>query len=151
MTLRLCLTALRNRQYRQQEATESPPNPQSITEALSLANRLFLGYSLAGCPPAEPASASATGNDSQLAYNGFSATSNNPLNSVSQPKGTLQTLPLPLRPHLQNRVAIFFPPNIILGGNRDFKTRTHRFFFGMVKPQPGDISIVVWQLAPSHP
>src|SRR6266852_402003 len=51
MTLRLCLPALRNRQYRQQEATESPPNPQSITEALSLANRLFLGYSLAGCPP----------------------------------------------------------------------------------------------------
>jgi len=51
-----------------------------------------VGYSLAGCPPAEPASASPTGNDSQLPYNDFSANGNNPLNSVSQPKGALQSL-----------------------------------------------------------
>jgi hypothetical protein len=43
-----------------------------------------VGYSLAGCPPAEPASASPTGHDSQqstLPYNDFSANSNYPLTS----------------------------------------------------------------------
>ena len=62
-----------------------------------------VGYSLAGCPPAEPASASPTGNDSQqptLPYNDFSANGNNPLNFVSQPKGALQfrRYPPPLTP-----------------------------------------------------
>ena len=61
-----------------------------------------VGYSLAGCPPAEPASASPTGNDSQqptLPYNDFSANGNNPLNFVSQPKGALQNAgPLPHTP-----------------------------------------------------
>jgi len=52
-----------------------------------------VGYSLAGCPPAEPASASPTGNNSQLPYNDFSANGNNPLNSVSQPKGALHQPP----------------------------------------------------------
>ena len=49
-----------------------------------------VGYSLAGCPPAEPASASPTGDDSQqstLPYNDFSANGNYPLNFVSQSKG----------------------------------------------------------------
>jgi hypothetical protein len=49
---------------------------------------------LAGCPPAEPASASPTGDDSQqstLPYNDFSANGNYPLNFVSQSKGALQT------------------------------------------------------------
>src|SRR2546427_13260003 len=57
-----------------------------------------VGYSLAGCSPAEPASASPTGNDSQqpmLPYNDFSANGNNPLNSVSQPKGALHSIPFP--------------------------------------------------------
>jgi hypothetical protein len=51
------------------------------------------GYSLAGCPPAEPASASPTKDDSQQPsppYNDFSANSNNPLNFVSQSTGALQ-------------------------------------------------------------
>ena len=51
-----------------------------------------VGYSLAGCPPAEPASASPTANDSQpptLPYNDFSANGNYPLYFVSQPKGAL--------------------------------------------------------------
>src|SRR5271157_1869779 len=55
-----------------------------------------VAYSLAGCPPAEPASASPTANDSQqptMPYNDFSANGNNPLNFVSQPKGALQILP----------------------------------------------------------
>ena len=55
-----------------------------------------VGYSLAGCPPAEPASASPTGDDSQqstLPYNDFSANGNYPLNFVSQSKGALQTAP----------------------------------------------------------
>ena len=42
-----------------------------------------VGYSLAGCPPAELASASPTGHDSQqstLPYNDFSANGNYPLN-----------------------------------------------------------------------
>ena len=56
-----------------------------------------IGYSLAGCPPAEPASASPTGNDSPLPYNDFSANGNNSLNSVSQPKGALHRGPSPLR------------------------------------------------------
>jgi len=54
-----------------------------------------VGYSLAGCPPAEPASASPTGDDSQQStspYNDFSANGNYPLNFVSQSKGALQTL-----------------------------------------------------------
>ena len=57
-----------------------------------------VGYSLAGCPPAEPASASPTANDSQqprLPYNDFSANGNYPLNFVSQSKGALQFEPLP--------------------------------------------------------
>ena len=51
-----------------------------------------VGYSLAGCPPAEPASASPTGDDSQqstLPYNDFSENGNYPLNFVSQSKGAL--------------------------------------------------------------
>jgi hypothetical protein len=55
-----------------------------------------VGYSLAGCPPAEPASASPTGHDSQqstLPYNDFSANGNYPLNFVSQSKGALQIVP----------------------------------------------------------
>jgi hypothetical protein len=42
-----------------------------------------VGYSLASCPPAEPASTSPTGNDSQqptLPYNDFSVNGNNPAN-----------------------------------------------------------------------
>jgi len=53
-----------------------------------------VGYSLAGCPPAEPASASPTGDDSQqstLPYNDFSANGNYPLNFLSQSKGALQS------------------------------------------------------------
>jgi hypothetical protein len=60
-----------------------------------------VGYSLAGCPPAEPASASPTGDDSQqstLPYNDFSANGNYPLNFVSQSKGALQATPLPPEP-----------------------------------------------------
>jgi hypothetical protein len=52
-----------------------------------------VGYSLAGCPPAEPASASPTGHDSQqstLPYNDFSANGNYPLNFVSHAMGALQ-------------------------------------------------------------
>jgi hypothetical protein len=61
-----------------------------------------VGYSLTGCPPAEPASASPTGNHSQhptLPYNDFSANGNYPLNFVSQSKGALQvtTPPMPIR------------------------------------------------------
>ena len=55
-----------------------------------------VGYSLAGCPPAVPASASPTSNDSQqptLPYNDFSANGNSPLNFVSQPKGALHLIP----------------------------------------------------------
>ena len=57
-----------------------------------------VGYSLAGCPPAEPASASPTGDDSQqstLPYNDFSANGNYPLNFVSQSKGALH-IPIPV-------------------------------------------------------
>ena len=51
-----------------------------------------VGHSL-GCPPAQPASALPTGDDSQkstLPYNHFSAYGNYPLNFVSQSKGALQ-------------------------------------------------------------
>jgi hypothetical protein len=57
-----------------------------------------VGYSLAGCPPAEPASASPTGDDSQQStspYNDFSANGNYPLNFVSQSKGALHSSPFP--------------------------------------------------------
>ena len=62
-----------------------------------------VGYSLAGCPPAEPASASPTGDDSQqstLPYNDFSANGNYPLNFVSQSKGALQKDMVPDTPPL---------------------------------------------------
>jgi hypothetical protein len=52
-----------------------------------------VGYSLTGCPPAEPVSASPAENDSQqttLPYNDFSANGNYPLNFVSQSKGAVQ-------------------------------------------------------------
>ena len=64
-----------------------------------------VGYSLAGCPPAEPASASPTGDDSQqstLPYNDFSANGNYPLNFLSQSKGALQGAPFPC---ISNREA----------------------------------------------
>ena len=65
-----------------------------------------VGYSLAGCPPAEPASASPTGDDSQqstLPYNDFSANGNYPLNFVSQSKGALQSDPPPYADFAQSR------------------------------------------------
>ena len=65
--------------------------PVSSLPVLIGCDEFPVGYSLAGCPPAEPASASPTGDNSQqptLPYNDFSANGNNPLNFVSQPKGT---------------------------------------------------------------
>jgi hypothetical protein len=62
-----------------------------------------VGYSLAGCPRAEPASASPTGDDSQqstLPYNDFSANGNYPVNFRSQSKGALQREPFQERPPL---------------------------------------------------
>ena len=61
-----------------------------------------VGYSLAGCPPAELASASPTGHDSQqstLPYNDFSANGNYPLNFVSHSMGALQVTHSPLPHH----------------------------------------------------
>jgi hypothetical protein len=75
--------------------------PVSSLPVLIGCDEFPVGYSLAGCPPAEPASASPTRNDSQqptLPYNDFSANGNNPLNFVSQPKGALQNGALPLHP-----------------------------------------------------
>ena len=68
------------------------------------------GYSLAGCPPAEPASASPTEDDSQqpsLPYNDFSANSNNPLNFVSQSTGALQDGPFPCTPSRKRNLAVY--------------------------------------------
>src|ERR1017187_1424146 len=56
-----------------------------------------VGYSLAGCSPAEPASASPTGSSmrwSMSAGNYLSANGNLSLISVSQPRGSLQDLML---------------------------------------------------------
>ena len=67
--------------------------PVVAAPALIGCDEFLVGYSLAGCPPAEPASASPTGDDSQqstLPYNDFSANGNYPLNFVSQSKGALQ-------------------------------------------------------------
>src|ERR1700681_3988812 len=67
--------------------------PLVAAPALIGCDEFPVGYSLAGCPPAEPASASPTGDDSQqstLPYNDFSASGNYPLNFVSQSKGSLQ-------------------------------------------------------------
>jgi hypothetical protein len=66
--------------------------PVVAAPALIGCDEFPVGYSLAGCPPAEPASASPTGDDSQqstLPYNDFSANGNYPLNFVSQSKGAL--------------------------------------------------------------
>ena len=75
--------------------------PVSSLPVLIGCDEFPVDYSLAGCPPAEPASASPTGNDSQqptLPYNDFSANGNNPLNFVSQSKGALQfPFPCPAR------------------------------------------------------
>ena len=73
-----------------------------------------VGYSLAGCSPAEPASALPTANDSQqptLPYNDFSANGNCPLNFVSQLRGALQTAPSPHTPlpRLQSSQYNFCP------------------------------------------
>ena len=80
-----------------------------------------VGYSLAGCPPAEPASASPTGDDSQqstLPYNDFSANGNYPLNFLSQSKGALHFYFLPsivaLARSKRDTLSIFFL-NFFLG------------------------------------
>src|ERR1700731_949979 len=70
--------------------------PLVAAPALIGCDEFPVGYSLAGCPPAEPASASPTGDDSQqstLPYNDFSANGNYPLNFVSQSKGALHSSP----------------------------------------------------------
>ena len=70
-----------------------------------------VGYSSAGCSPAVPASASPPGNDSQqpmLPYNDFAASGNNPLNSVSQPKGALQNGPSPPAPRWATGAVVFW-------------------------------------------
>jgi hypothetical protein len=70
--------------------------PLVAAPALIGCDEFPVGYSLAGCPPAEPASASPTGDDSQqstLPYNDFSANGNYPLNFVSQSKGALHGYP----------------------------------------------------------
>jgi hypothetical protein len=75
--------------------------PVSSLPVLIGCDEFPIGYSLVGCPPAEPASASPTENDSQqltLPYNHFSANGNNPLNLVSQPKGALHGVPFPSSP-----------------------------------------------------
>jgi hypothetical protein len=80
-----------------------------------------IGYSLAGCPPAEPASASPTGNDSPqptLPYNDFSANGNNTLNPVSHPKGALH-----LGPIRKVLVAEFYLANIASKGPRKTNLR----------------------------
>jgi hypothetical protein len=86
---------IRCRTRRSEERQRLSPLP-----ALIGCDEFPVGYSSAGCSPAEPASASPTGNDSQqpmLPYNDFAANDNNPLNSVSQPKGALQNAPSPVR------------------------------------------------------
>ncbi len=58
------------------------------------------GYSLVGCSPAEPASASPAANDSpqgQAPRKNFSSNGNYPLNSVSHDKGSLQEQGLGVR------------------------------------------------------
>src|ERR1017187_3040713 len=60
-----------------------------------------VGYSLAGCSPAEPASASPTGSSmrwSMSSGNYLSANGNLSLISVSQPRGSLQTGRIRFRP-----------------------------------------------------
>lgn len=67
-----------------------------------------VGYSLAGCPPAELASASPTGHDSQqstLPYNDFSANGNYPLNFVSHSMGALQRCPFPRAPIPETKIV----------------------------------------------
>ena len=69
-----------------------------------------VGYSLAGCPPAEPASASPTADDSQqstLPYNDFSANGNYPLNFVSQSKGALHPASPATPPDMRVRIRRF--------------------------------------------
>jgi hypothetical protein len=69
------------------------------------------GYSLAGCSPAGPASASPAGNHCQppmLPYNAFTANGRNPLNSVSQHMGASQAIvsPIPIAPAMFTRHRI---------------------------------------------
>ena len=78
-----------------------------------------VGYSLAGCPPAEPASASPTGDDSQqstLPYNDFSANGNYPLNFLSQSKGALQATRPPYADFASVRVFVQSVPSVARAG-----------------------------------
>jgi hypothetical protein len=70
------------------------------------------GYSLAGCSPAEPASASPTGSSmrwSVASGNQLPANGNLSLISVSQPRGAVQSVPGCGRPGLRSRVAVVVP------------------------------------------
>ena len=90
------MSFLRHEEIYRSDARLSPSWERQSVSSLPVligCDEFPVGYSLAGCPPAEPASASPTGNDSQqptLPYNDFSANGNSPLNFVSQPKGALQ-------------------------------------------------------------
>jgi hypothetical protein len=84
--------------YRSDDFCVAGSEPLASLPALIGLDEFPAGYSLTGCSPAEPASASPTATDSQqstLPYNAFSANGDNPLNLVSQPKGALHILPFP--------------------------------------------------------
>jgi hypothetical protein len=117
--------------------------PVVAAPALIGCDEFPVGYSLAGCPPAAPASASPTGDDSQqstLPYNDFSANGNYPLNFVSQFKGALHC-PFPRAPipDPAAQPSSGFESSL---EKRLFSKGTRPLFRGSMKPKPGDISIV---------
>jgi hypothetical protein len=78
-----------NQTHAPRSGLATPPRPHRLDEFPA-------GYSLAGCSPAEPTSASPTTRSMRylvLADNGLSANSNLSLISVSQHQGAVQAVP----------------------------------------------------------
>src|SRR5712691_10594740 len=93
------MSFLRHREIYRSDAVPKPSAPRSGLRTPPRPHRLDefpAGYSLAGCSPAEPASASPTSRSMRylvLADNGLSANGNLSLISVSHLKGSVQTVP----------------------------------------------------------
>jgi len=82
--------------------------PVSSLPVLIGCDEFPVGYSLAGCPPAEPASASPTEtilNNPPCRTMIFQRTATTPLNFVSQSKGALQRCPFPRAPIPRGKLA----------------------------------------------
>jgi hypothetical protein len=114
-------------------APEPSPRTRRKGRALLIVRDEFpVGYSLAGCSPAEPASASPTGPSMRWGFtagNHLSANGNLSLVSVSQAKGPLHSNPVPHFVPISSPFRPHFVPTHFVPFRRksSMAARVHRF------------------------